>query len=1207
GWKPATLQAPVLGGFIVISLSIIIVLEILSHISARSSNGGGLAFAADVDDLSYGATWVDLDVKRLEPWFQLSRENGALAEDSLLLQYPFDFLPFIPVTACRRKHWGVFLAGTIMLLVFWVITPLQSAIFATGVATRSIPTTFGTSTALIPFESQIKALNANFLNTAYGVSWLGQRLPDFTTSTYATLAFQPISHRSKTLSTETWISNAFVYSTNLTCKPANVIPERTLSYSFDNGEGCSVSDSSTLSSDYMVNYIGFYSNAHTSYSLQNPNCTAEHSNNFLALFATAADRTTVGVYRNLTAIFCKPSYHSQEMKVTVNASSHSIVEAKVASSRKLATPTSIEEMFNVTTFEYILGTGISPLEERTNFDEISIVQQYPRVKNYNLTFPVSNMVGFAVSLNSAPIQDLADPEVLRRAFERAHQLLFTSALSTLTEPIQLEDLQDAREGMREERLGAILLVREISLAVEVAFAIIIALTISLWIFSFYRTNLLDSDPASIASIMSVIPSSGEISEGMLDDGTLTAVELEQNLSQKRYRLSRDNHEGLFIQSLSPMASRPPQVNSSKSQPDKDFAAVRPVELRLPFGVVLVIIIVLAIAGVVFLHVWTASHNGISLPSRSSIVRSVIENYAPTAFATFLEPVWTLLNRLLCLLQPFDELRKGNAPASTSLDVKYTSLPPQLAFWRAFRSRHFILGVVCIVAVSTNLLAVALTGLLNEKGTTVLVDFPSLQKFVPKFNGSAVLPPGILSGPGLYFDHYYVSMSNITQGTPLPSWIDEKFFYIPFELQPGPVLGKPDLALDAIRGSTTGFGVNVTCTQLQSTGNDVLQFGVNRNGSNIQFSTSHVLEDDNRARCIYRRSANHTATETTNDLFPFPNGGAAALEVVQTMQASANTSDAGFCASTMIMGWVRAVEQADAPPSNVASSGRNISTTFLSCTQKLLIAEFDLTVDTSGRIIQSNQTSDFVTDTTHYFPVNETSSTNITLPVSSETALFQQTAALMAGYGAFDFAWHNDSFTSDWINSLLGLMINSTRLVDPAAAAPDATFIGFHVEKLYEQLFAVLLGLNTQVFPVTDEGKDVNASAIYIETRIFVSPLMFKFTVIILSIHLLVAIIYYSYRPRRFLPRMPTSLASIIAFVSASRALEDFNEKPDGVERLGDQRFGYGRFIGTDGKTHVGIEQQRFVVPLKSRNPEVRSRKWGWTFGKEDERQPKTWI
>lgn len=96
----------------------------LSYISVgkNNGNGGGLAFASTVDDLSVAATfsylylptviavfysmiwsWVDLDTKRLEPWFQLSKAEGATAENSILLQYPFDFLAFVPIRAARRK------------------------------------------------------------------------------------------------------------------------------------------------------------------------------------------------------------------------------------------------------------------------------------------------------------------------------------------------------------------------------------------------------------------------------------------------------------------------------------------------------------------------------------------------------------------------------------------------------------------------------------------------------------------------------------------------------------------------------------------------------------------------------------------------------------------------------------------------------------------------------------------------------------------------------------------------------------------------------------------------------------------------------------------------------------------------------------------------------------------------------------------------
>jgi hypothetical protein len=97
--------------------------------------------------------------------------------------------------------------------------------------------------------------------------------------------------------------------------------------------------------------------------------------------------------------------------------------------------------------------------------------------------------------------------------------------------------------------------------------------------------------------------------------------------------------------------------------------------------------------------------GLTLPSTNPIALSILQNYLPTAFATFLEPAWVILNQLLCLLQPFEELRRGNAKFSKSIGAKYTSLPPQLIVLRAVRSGHFILAVVGTITISTNLLAV----------------------------------------------------------------------------------------------------------------------------------------------------------------------------------------------------------------------------------------------------------------------------------------------------------------------------------------------------------------------------------------------------------------------------------------------------------------------------------------------------------------------
>lgn len=116
-WKPATLRPPFLLSFVALALAFIAILEALCQ---KSRINDGVAFTATTFSPSINFmfmnlptviatlysilwSWVDLDTKRLEPWFQLSRPEGARPEESLLLQYPFDVLAFAPLKALRRR------------------------------------------------------------------------------------------------------------------------------------------------------------------------------------------------------------------------------------------------------------------------------------------------------------------------------------------------------------------------------------------------------------------------------------------------------------------------------------------------------------------------------------------------------------------------------------------------------------------------------------------------------------------------------------------------------------------------------------------------------------------------------------------------------------------------------------------------------------------------------------------------------------------------------------------------------------------------------------------------------------------------------------------------------------------------------------------------------------------------------------------------
>lgn len=114
------MTTPILAAIMVITILIIATIELLAHISQAR---GGLALSPSLEKMPqyamltylYGPnvlavlysllwSWVDLDVKRMQPWFELSKQSGALAKDSMFLDYPVDFIAFVPLKAARRRY-----------------------------------------------------------------------------------------------------------------------------------------------------------------------------------------------------------------------------------------------------------------------------------------------------------------------------------------------------------------------------------------------------------------------------------------------------------------------------------------------------------------------------------------------------------------------------------------------------------------------------------------------------------------------------------------------------------------------------------------------------------------------------------------------------------------------------------------------------------------------------------------------------------------------------------------------------------------------------------------------------------------------------------------------------------------------------------------------------------------------------------------------
>ena len=500
----------------------------------------------------------------------------------------------------------------------------------------------------------------------------------------------------------------------------------------------------------------------------------------------------------------------------------------------------------------------------------------------------------------------------------------------------------------------------------------------------------------------------------------------------------------------------------------------------------------------------------------------------------------------------------------------------------------------MTAVSTNVLAVALSGLIEQRSTTVTFPMMSTQSLIPKFYGGPLIRDIANS---VYLDHFYAAQSNLSSGTPLPAWIDTERFYMPFAFETPRVetAAGAALGLQGILGSTIGIGAELACYELSAdpSADHSFSFAPSKTTGYVDFKTSEVLSNGTKSNCellhMQALDSNGRVAISSGEL----TAGASAIEVMDFRK-----DDGGSCSRAITAGWVRVGANNSIPSSTSTAFGaRNVTHTFLACVPQLKVATFDVLVSPEGQILRSTQTSNFTseTETARYFQ-------NSTV----EDDFFYDVGFTTISVGTKTMIWHNDSFTNDWMNSLIMYKMGNNSIVNPASPVPTYDDGKRLLSEVYSLVFGILLGLNTHVFEQSPEPINTEVTVLATEQRIFLDPIMFKITIVLLSLQLIVAILYYARRPKLFLSSLPTTIASIVGFVQYSRALDDFApgkkiEVGSGSstgswkeEGDGEKRYGFGRFLGTDGKTHVGIEGSRWIVPLESENPEIG--KGGWWSG-----------
>jgi hypothetical protein len=146
-WKPLSMRAPYLTALVIVSISLAVGQELLLQRSLgkqkKDPKEGLYQFTSPADmptwdyfsfkyaptmiAVIYGILWqvADYEIKRLEPFHQLSKEGGALAAESINVDYITVLNVLRPFMAIRFKHYAVAVSSVATLCAVSLVPTLQ--------------------------------------------------------------------------------------------------------------------------------------------------------------------------------------------------------------------------------------------------------------------------------------------------------------------------------------------------------------------------------------------------------------------------------------------------------------------------------------------------------------------------------------------------------------------------------------------------------------------------------------------------------------------------------------------------------------------------------------------------------------------------------------------------------------------------------------------------------------------------------------------------------------------------------------------------------------------------------------------------------------------------------------------------------------------------------------------------------------------------
>ncbi|GFF33545.1 putative 2-dehydropantoate 2-reductase [Aspergillus udagawae] len=1170
GWRPFALRPTYLSILGLLMLTMVVVLEALRRYTDRY---GGLVFYQDTTNLSSAATFaynyvpvivalilvtfwsfIDFDVLRLEPYFQLSRPEGTPAT-TLFINYNFGQSFLTPLTSAKRGHWVVLLVSLLTVLMRIFLPALQSAVFELREISVLSDETMRTWPVLVDLASQAQWITAQEKNTL-DFSALTSGDSSFPKTRSSKYAVAPVEIPTDDFRESTvWTLNQTIYWSELSCQDVMV------------NNNLEVTANGTTDGLPIISWNV------TGVPLQQPGqgqqCTLDFQ--YSNIFFPSSDYVQIrywepvwtdNAFQSFTTNGCKP-FDLYGILITVNATraadhdtdDMSLSGVTFASSatlfacsigyRKADAKLRLHANSSITSVDIHPGTTTNLTDDQFNIDEFQGFLAHRAPYTSDMLFFRINQTSGQREVTELPVisQEIGDLEpvivlessdvMTKQEFEhKVTRGVRQTFLLTMGRLFNLDEVPAVVPATRLTRQVTLAVVDFAALCSEVILGLGVIITLGLLHVYKTRENVLQSDPCSVAAMCSIVTDLFEPSNILADP----RFEFHRYSTRQLRRLLR-NCWLRWEPGPGPNGRRLAIVTSDGSPIQLDEQMRKrcdpmPHFLVIPFFIIEFLLLA-AVITAMSLVVASLTRDGKfrHLTQSDSSFFQVVLSVLPSMVASAVGSLCTSIHRNVSILEPWVHLQRGKATAKASLSMNYSSQTPLAVLVKAMRDRHVLLFLISVACVANTALTVVAGGIFTQELTSSSLPTSSL---FTNYSNSVFQQSDFAAD----FTEYDIIQTSITTGVSILPWTSANHSFVPIMIK------NPDS--DALYGANTlGIGADLACQELSIADNLVVN---PQNGS--AYWEYQTFDDPGRQCKVDMTLLQHPQEDVTLS--------------IHFLSPVVTEDEAYDCQTSTVVVLGRWNYTAGSPVTD-----RN--TIALHCEPRIHLQNYSITFDRKGQI----QCLDPVPGTDVMSgPMYD----NATVSLGQFNKVFAAIPQSYISNSTYDRKSYITSY--DWAGFLVARLY---RRRDPGFTSlnphdlMDMSKVVY--QWVYSTYFTIWRGIYLQ--PLEKPHAAPNSTVIYNTWTMEPSIPSLAIALMVIALDTLIVLIVFGARRGRFKgPRVPRSIGAVMPWIAHSRMLDDFRgtyfwtsiQRRIHLDRL-NKRYGFRMFLNADGHWRYAVDEE----------------------------------